>query len=119
MTELLSTTAFKGEIEPNCVEVKFVQDIERKKKFFTAHVVCPACEKLVTLAFTKYLSPVLHNFKRHVTSIHLIKADNKKKEVTGQKSITELFDQIASKNASKASSKTIESEVDVSADDGE
>lgn len=73
--ELMAVTTFVGEIDPDCVEVSLVEDKQGGKTMFKAKLKCPACTTVVHLSFTKYLSPAMANFKRHITAKHLSKTE--------------------------------------------
>lgn len=114
--ELLATTSFDDDINSDCVKVEHVFDDELAKKVFKAEVACPVCaksdkikkplkpQKPIHLSFTSYLTPVLSNFKRHVTAKHLSTSQiNIEKGSSCQQTIQGMFEKAAEKKATNES----------------
>lgn len=117
--EILSATTIERRVEESAVKVSF----NDKQKTFIAHVICPLCSKTTTLSFNQFLSPSLHNFKRHVALMHL-KTEAEEKETDkqsskGQKSklqptIADAFKKI---DAKKSLPESLPQEVDLTGDE--
>lgn len=56
----------------------FHVDFIKKGSSLTANIACPLCNKPIALCFSKYISPSMYNFKRHINLVHL-KGEKKSK----------------------------------------
>lgn len=56
----------------------FHVDFIKKGNSLTANIACPICSKQVALCFSKYISPSMYNFKRHINLVHKKKKSKKK-----------------------------------------